>query len=100
MRGITSLLLGASRTGYDPSPSRKGPLKMHRFASVMVAMAATLIAAADVHASCNLIPGTEKSFSATLGATNRPYAAPGERLELKLRPCDASQGFLPTGDAH
>jgi Tol biopolymer transport system component len=40
-------------------------------------------------AGCNLIPGTEKSFNAVQGATNRPYAAPGERLELRTRPCDA-----------
>jgi hypothetical protein len=73
---------------------------MHRLFFNVVALAATMIAAVHVHAACNLIPGTEKSFSAALGATNRPYAAPGERLELKLRPCDASPGFLPAGDAH
>jgi hypothetical protein len=67
---------------------------------IVAAIVATMASAADVHAACNLIPGTEKSFSAALGATNRPYAAPGERLELRLRPCDASPGFLPTGDAH
>lgn len=49
--------------------------------------------AAESHGACNLIPGTEKTFSATLGSTNRPYAAPGERLELALRPCDASPGI-------
>jgi hypothetical protein len=29
-----------------------------------------------------------------------PYAAPGERLELKLRSCDASSGFRPTATDH
>jgi len=53
------------------------------------------------HAACNLIPGTAKTFDAILGATNRPFAAPGEPLELRIRPCDtASTGFLPTGDEH
>src|SRR5215472_6044474 len=40
------------------------------------------------YAGCNLIPGTAKTFNATLGATNRPFAAPGERLEVTLRSCD------------
>ena len=66
-------------------------------ATLFVAM---LVHAAESHAACNLIPGTEKTFSATTGSTNRPYAAPGERLELALRPCDASPGFLPTGGEH
>ena len=43
-----------------------------------------------VQASCNLIPGTAKTFNATLGATNRPFAAPGEAIELLVRPCDAA----------
>ncbi len=45
-------------------------------------------------AGCNLIPGTAKSFNAALGATNRPYAAPGERLEVSLRSCDTSSSGL------
>ncbi len=56
--------------------------------------------ASDVRAGCNLIPGTVKTYGGALGATNRPYAAPGERLELQLRPCDASVGFLPNGADH
>ena len=67
---------------------------------IVLLVAAALAYAGDVHAACNLIPGTEKSFSAALGATNRPYAAPGERLELQLRACDASPGFLPAGADH
>ncbi len=54
----------------------------------------------DARAACNLIPGTAKSFAAALGATNRPYAAPGERVEIRLRHCDASSGFLADGDDH
>jgi hypothetical protein len=56
--------------------------------------------APEAGAGCNLIPGTEKVYGGALGATNRPYAAPGERLELQLRPCDASGGFLPNGADH
>ena len=62
---------------------------------------ASLALAARVDAACNLIPGTAKTFDAILGATNRPFAGPGEPLEIRLRPCDtASTGFLPTGDEH
>ena len=73
---------------------------MHTPRIVAALVAATLVHAAESHAACNLIPGTEKTFSAATGSTNRPYAAPGERFELALRPCDASPGFLPTGPEH
>jgi len=69
-------------------------------AALLLTLAILAAGARPLHAACNLIPGTEKSFSAALGATNRPYAAPGERLELKLRSCDASSGFRPTGTDH
>ncbi len=42
----------------------------------------------EAEAACNLIPGTIKTFNSTLGATNRPFAAPNESVELRLRPCD------------
>ncbi|MCC6764982.1 MAG: PD40 domain-containing protein [Deltaproteobacteria bacterium] len=45
-------------------------------------------------AGCNLIPGTAKAFNGALGATNRPYAAPGERLEVTMRNCDATSSGL------
>jgi Tol biopolymer transport system component len=50
-----------------------------------VALAATV---QPVDAGCNLIPGTAKTFNAAVGATNRPFAAPGERVEVHSRPCD------------
>src|SRR5437867_9788406 len=52
--------------------------------------------ASQAHAACNLIPGTTKTFNATLGTTNRPFAAPGESLELALRPCDTASPGLST----
>lgn len=55
--------------------------------------------ATRARAACNLIPGTAKSYDAIVGAANRPFAAPGELLELRMRPCDVtSPGFLPAGD--
>ena len=41
-------------------------------------------------AACNLIPGTILTFNATRGTTNRPFAAPGEPIEVGLRSCDAT----------
>src|SRR5262245_32041184 len=68
--------------------------------AALLALATIAAGATSSHAACNLIPGTEKTFNAALGASNRPYAAPGERLELRLRPCDPSPGFSPEGDDH
>ena len=58
--------------------------------AALTALLAGLALAPRAEAGCNLIPGTAKTFNATRGATNRPYAAPGERLEVRLRPCDAT----------
>ena len=71
-------------------------------ASRWLLLAAALASVPDrTEAACNLIPGTAKSFDAILGATNRPFAGPGEPLEIRLRPCDAaSTGFLPAGEDH
>lgn len=68
--------------------------------SALLPLAATAvlpIRAAD--AACNLIPGTELTFNSTLGAANRPFAAPGERLDLKLRPCDTGSPKLTANAA-
>src|SRR5262245_61390794 len=52
------------------------------------------ISAVDAQAACNLIPQTAKTFDAAVGATNRPFAAPGEPLEILVRPCDGSSPGL------
>ena len=66
--------------------------------AVFVAVTAVLGSGPAAHGGCNLIPGTIKTFNSTLGTSNRPYAAPGERLELHLRPCDTASPGL-TADA-
>ena len=56
-----------------------------------------------LQAGCNLIPSASKLFRSTLGATDRPFAAPGELVEVAVDPtrCDAaSAGFLPTAPEH
>lgn len=55
----------------------------------------------DLHAACNLIPGTEKTFGGALGALNRPFAAPSEPVEVRIRGCESSRSaFLPNASDH
>ncbi len=49
---------------------------------------------ASAWAACNLIPRTILSFDSTLGATNRPFAAPGEWIEIHKRACDPPETGL------
>lgn len=55
------------------------------------------------HAACNLIPSATTNFRSTLGSANRPFAAPGEFVELAVDPtgCDAaSPGLGPSAADH
>jgi cysteine-rich repeat protein len=45
-------------------------------------------------AACNLIPQTKRIFDSTLGATDRPFATPGEAVEVRLRPCDVGSAGI------
>ncbi|HYD49318.1 MAG TPA: hypothetical protein VEB21_13260, partial [Terriglobales bacterium] len=47
-------------------------------------------------ASCNQIPGSVHLFRGALGTVTRPFAGPGDLVELRLSPsCDDSPGFSP-----
>jgi hypothetical protein len=66
------------------------------WATVAVLLLASLRLA---EAACNLIPSAAQTFRGTLGTTDRPYASPGEIVELRVRPaiCDGvSAGFGST----
>ena len=63
--------------------------------AVVLQLVLAVASVKQAYAGCNLIPGTAKTFNATLGATNRPFAAPGERLEVTLRSCDPGT-LVPT----
>jgi Tol biopolymer transport system component len=39
-------------------------------------------------AACNIIPGTVQTFRGAVGAADRPFAGPGDVLELRHTPCD------------
>ncbi|MCX5737034.1 MAG: hypothetical protein NTZ61_00770, partial [Proteobacteria bacterium] len=45
----------------------------------------------SAEANCNVIPGTVNSFRGAIGAVDRPFAMPGDLVELTVRPevCDA-----------
>ncbi len=48
-------------------------------------------------AVCNLIPPAEKLFPSAMGAIDSPIAAPGDWVEIRLRPCDSTSArFDPT----
>jgi Tol biopolymer transport system component len=69
-------------------------------AAAVAILASWAVAVRPVDAGCNLIPGTAKSFNAALGATNRPFAAPGEALEVAVRPCDTASPGLGAAAAN
>jgi subtilisin-like proprotein convertase family protein/Tol biopolymer transport system component len=51
------------------------------------------------YASCNQIPGSANTFRGTLGSVNRPFAGPGDWVEVRIAPaCDASPGFTATAE--
>lgn len=84
--------------------SRAVPLarpRSSRHPIALVAFAVALVAAPwSARAACNLIPGTSLIFNAELGATNRPFAGPGEAIEVMLRGCDAPSALLANPADH
>src|SRR5262245_4470005 len=85
----------------------RGPLPRmaRRSAGVTTVGALAVLAIGGVarvaHPCCNLVPGTVKTFNTGLGAANRPFAAPGETLEILTRPCDVgTPGIMPLATDH
>lgn len=79
---------------------REQPLWMLGWASILLV---GMLAASDADAGCNIIPSATQSFRGALGSANRPFAGPGDFVELGVEPgrCDAaSAGFGPAGDDH
>jgi hypothetical protein len=59
--------------------SRLGPL--------VLLVLLTVLGANRAHAACNLIPSATQSFRAARGVANRPFAGPGEFVELRSGSC-------------
>ena len=70
------------------------------FAGILGATALTLVAAYGARAACNLIPSTPDRFVSVTGAANRPFAGPGETLEIMPAPadCERAPAGFPTDD--
>jgi len=73
-------------------------------AALSIAWAAVgALPAGDARAACNLIPQAQTLFRGALGSTDRPFAAPGDFVELDVRQtlCDvASADFGALADDH
>ena len=81
-----------------PSASCPGMLCVVALAVASIVTAAPGFAP-RASAGCNLIPGTAKTFNGAVGATNRPYAAPGETVEIVMRRCDTGSQALTANPA-
>src|SRR5690242_8732552 len=86
-----------------PHPRRRRLMLLRPFLQWTVLGAVILAAPHEAGAACNLIPSASQRFRSDLGATNRPFAAPGDFVEVGVQPgrCDtASPGFSPTAGDH
>lgn len=65
-----------------------------RWVAAAGGVATILAAPGTVQTSCDVIPSKTRTFPAALGGMNRPFAAPGESLELRP-PADGCGGDGP-----
>src|SRR5262245_55914553 len=64
--------------------------------ALLVALAATAVAPAPGHSCCNVIPQVARGFRGARGKIDRPFARPGDWIEVKPE-CAAGLGaFDPT----
>src|SRR5688572_20011794 len=88
-----------------PSPCRPSGPRLRRcivtsLAVIALAAASTLVSARWANAACNLIPGQRGQFPGALGVLDRPFAGPGEPVEIAVRGCDASPGLSANAADH
>src|SRR5574340_1131293 len=69
-------------------------------AVVLAWFATDVVPARRAFAACNLIPQTAIAFDGVLGSANRPFAAPGEPIEVRVRPCDTSSAGISAAAAN
>src|SRR5438132_9836598 len=92
----SSLTPAPSRRYGSPSLPR-GIISIQVKLLALMALAATLWPAPRAaHAVCNLIPSATTTFRSTLGSASRPFAAPGEFVEIGVDTagCDAASPGL------
>ena len=79
------------------APELVAPFEHSRrpWAHALLAALVVLAAPRGAHAGCNLIPQAEPAFRGALGTVDRPYAAPGDFVDVNVRQAlcdDASPG--------
>jgi Tol biopolymer transport system component len=87
-------LEGLDAAGLVKEPSMH-PLRL------LLLVTALLAPALDARAACNLIPSASRNFRGTLGDLNRPFAAPGDFVEIGVSPdrcAGASAGLAASID--
>ena len=67
---------------------------------LLLSVTTATIAPSSAHAACNLIPGQRSQFVGALGVVDRPFAGPGEPVEVSLRECDQSAGLSANATDH
>lgn len=71
-----------------------------RFFLAPIAIVSAVVLVPDIaRASCALDPTLEVQYGGAKGELDRPFAAPGEPVEVSLRDCDGSS-LLPNADDH
>src|SRR5262245_16821186 len=75
---------------------------MTRWFAVASLSIALVLQAGRVHAVCDVIPGAQGTFRGALGVVDRPFARPGDPVELRLDPAchGASAGFSAAASDH
>ena len=70
----------------------------HRSRVFALVVLATVLGPRPARAGCNLIPQAQPVFRGTLGTLDRPFAGPGDFVELHVRPgvCDGASPGLGT----
>jgi hypothetical protein len=72
--------------------------QLERIRTAAAAAAAVVSLHTAAHAACDLIPSQSTVLRSSLGGVDRPFAGPGDLVELRVRPevCDSSSpGFSP-----
>lgn len=72
-----------------------------RISALLAVVTVTAAVPRRADAACNLIPSASRSFRGTLGDLNRPFAAPGDFVEIGASPARcaaASPGFSASED--
>jgi cysteine-rich repeat protein len=82
---------------WHPTPGRPGGARSRRFAPwrpasrlpiapALLLLVGLLLGAPEAQAKCNAIPAATKDFRAALGSANRPFASPGDYVEVRAQP--------------